>query len=57
MNERINLDRRLSRKRYGKKSIPTDIVRDTWHGTIQDEMDLPKNWAKDLGVLVGIVGC
>jgi exonuclease III len=55
MNARLSLDRELSNKRkYGKKAIKKRYVLDTWAGTLEREEELPRDWAREGGVLVGI---
>jgi hypothetical protein len=55
MNERLSLDRELTNKRkYGKKAIKKKHVLDTWLGILESETDLPQDWTRECGVLVGI---
>jgi len=48
------LDRSSTSQKYGKKAIKQRIVLSTWKKMLKDEMNLPKNWLKSPGVLVGI---
>jgi hypothetical protein len=55
MNERLSLDRELTNKRkYDKKALKKRHVLDTWSGTLESEDELPSDWARECGVLVGI---
>ena len=54
MNARLTLDRAITNTKYGKKAIKQKIVLDTWTKLLKNERDLPKNWLKTTGVLVGI---
>lgn len=53
INERLDLDRKLTHKRYGKKATKTHTVLTTWRGVLVNEDKLPKNWIESSGVLVG----
>ncbi len=54
INCRLNQDRTLtSKKRYGKKALPENLVLSTWSGTLKDEHRLPRKWLTANGVLVG----
>ncbi len=55
INSRLNQDRILtSKKRYGKKALPEQLVLSTWCSTLNDESSCPENWLRANGVLVGI---
>jgi hypothetical protein len=55
INERLHLDCKLTdEKKFGKKAIGAELVRDTWTGTIEDEDSLPIEWERTGGVLVGM---
>ncbi|KAF8310760.1 hypothetical protein DL93DRAFT_2140318 [Clavulina sp. PMI_390] len=56
MDKRLTTDR--LKLRYGKLSAKTrrsheNLVLNTWSGTLQDEQNLPDDWTKERGVLVG----
>ena len=54
LNKRLNHDKILtSKKRYGNRALPENLVLQTWSGTLQDEHRLPKKWLTASGVLVG----
>ncbi|KDQ32355.1 hypothetical protein PLEOSDRAFT_1034309 [Pleurotus ostreatus PC15] len=53
MNDRLDLDRKLSHKRYGKKALKTSTVLQTWKRVLENEGKLPRNWIDSSGVLVG----
>ncbi|KAJ8691276.1 hypothetical protein PTI98_010865 [Pleurotus ostreatus] len=53
INERLDLDRKMSHKRYKKKALKTKTVLETWRGVLLNEISLPKNWIDSGGVLVG----
>ncbi|KAG9220267.1 hypothetical protein CCMSSC00406_0006332 [Pleurotus cornucopiae] len=53
MNERLDLDRKMTHKRYGKRALKASTVLKTWKGVLLDENKLPKNWIDSSGVLVG----
>ncbi|TFK58816.1 hypothetical protein BDN72DRAFT_949637, partial [Pluteus cervinus] len=55
IDNRIKLDCTLTNhKVYGKKSLNSKRVFSTWNGVLENERDLPRNWANFTGVLVGI---
>ena len=54
LNARLDLDRKLTHKKFGKKALPEKLVKTTWQGILQNEETLPENWITDDGVLVGI---
>ncbi|KAF9492424.1 hypothetical protein BDN71DRAFT_1396724 [Pleurotus eryngii] len=53
MNERLDLDRKMTHKRHGKRAIKTGIVLETWKEVLKNEHELPKDWIDSSGVLVG----
>ncbi|KAF5352050.1 hypothetical protein D9758_009406 [Tetrapyrgos nigripes] len=54
INERLQLDRRMTSRKYGKKGISPNLVRATWQGLLDREHTLPDDWVTNSGVLVGI---
>ncbi|KAF9058189.1 hypothetical protein BJ165DRAFT_1412160 [Panaeolus papilionaceus] len=42
-----------NRKKYGNKALSRGLVKDTWAGTLENEINLVEDWTKP-GVLVGI---
>ncbi|KAJ7049014.1 hypothetical protein C8F01DRAFT_1003308 [Mycena amicta] len=55
INRRITIDRLLTNKaKYGSKSLRKSLVLRTWAGTLDSEDDLPRDWTRSTGVLVGI---
>jgi hypothetical protein len=55
INDRLRLDCELTNKRkYGSKAIKRRTVAETWANILQDEDQLPRNWKRASGVLVGI---
>ncbi|EIM79513.1 RnaseH-domain-containing protein [Stereum hirsutum FP-91666 SS1] len=55
MNTRLELDRvATSKRRFGAKALRPSIVLQTWGGTLLDEKNLPEDWLRQSGVLVGI---
>lgn len=40
--------------RYGKRATKIDLVLKTWSGLLKDEDNLPDNWIRQTGVLVGM---
>ena len=54
INTRINLDQKMTNPKYEKKAIPGWLVQATWKGVLKDEKDIPDDWIKNAGVLVGI---
>jgi hypothetical protein len=48
------LDRSSTGRKYGKKATKQQTVLSTWKGLLKDEKNLPNNWLKSPGVLVGI---
>ena len=55
INARPTLDRATTSNKYGKKAIKQKVVLDTWKNVLKNEKDLPQNWLKTPGVLVGMV--
>ncbi|KAE9388214.1 hypothetical protein BT96DRAFT_1074859 [Gymnopus androsaceus JB14] len=56
INDRLELDRRMTHHRYGTKALANGLVIHTWRGTLMNEENLPKDWTKESGVLVSITG-
>ncbi|KAJ7698529.1 hypothetical protein B0H16DRAFT_1349472 [Mycena metata] len=56
MNGRLEMDINLTNKlKYGKQHVVTpSLVLDTWKGTLHREGELPDDWLREPGVLVGI---
>ncbi|KAK0234450.1 hypothetical protein EDD85DRAFT_774610 [Armillaria nabsnona] len=54
VNKRLELDCRMTHKRFGKKALNKDLVMRTWSGSILNEHQLPEDWMEVGGVLVGI---
>jgi hypothetical protein len=54
INARLSLDKSSTSQKYGKKATKQQIVLSTWEKLLKDERDLPRNWLKTPGVLVGI---
>ncbi|KAJ7128146.1 hypothetical protein C8R43DRAFT_1090214 [Mycena crocata] len=55
INSRLQLDCELTnRMKYGKKALAKDLVKDTWCKVLKDETNLPKDWMRETGVLVGV---
>ena len=58
MNARLTLDQAITRSKYGKRDLRQKVVPDTWAKLlkvgVKDEYNLPQNWLKKTGVLVGI---
>ncbi|KAJ8581192.1 hypothetical protein M405DRAFT_714211, partial [Rhizopogon salebrosus TDB-379] len=54
INSRLKLDKLTNPSRYGKKVLKEDLVLRTWSSTFMKEENLPGNWIKQSGVLVGI---
>ncbi|KAJ7779935.1 hypothetical protein B0H16DRAFT_1300123, partial [Mycena metata] len=56
INGRLEIDINLTNKvKYGKQQvIPPSLVLETWRGTLHREGELPVDWLREPGVLVGI---
>jgi hypothetical protein len=55
MNQRLELDRELTNKRkYEKRALKKRDVIQTWSGVLEGEAQLPRDWTRAGGVLVGI---
>ncbi|KAF9234528.1 hypothetical protein BU15DRAFT_52534 [Melanogaster broomeanus] len=55
INTRLKTDKLLANPaKYGKKAIKPELVLKTWSGVLMDEHDLPDDWIRQTGVLVGI---
>ncbi|KAJ7739346.1 hypothetical protein B0H16DRAFT_1219399, partial [Mycena metata] len=57
INGRLEIDINLTnRLKYGKQhAITPSLVLDTWRGTLHRKGELPEDWLREPGVLVGIV--
>ncbi|KAJ3715748.1 hypothetical protein C8R42DRAFT_583287 [Lentinula raphanica] len=54
LNSRLATDRILTRRKtFGKRAIAAHLVLNTWNGTLEDEGNLPGDWTREAGVLVG----
>ncbi|KAJ4482343.1 hypothetical protein J3R30DRAFT_3458588 [Lentinula aciculospora] len=58
INNRRELDRRMTHQRYEVKTLSKRLVLQTWKGVLADEGELPKDWMDERisGVLVGMAG-
>ncbi|KAL1739495.1 hypothetical protein HDZ31DRAFT_49293 [Schizophyllum fasciatum] len=56
INSRLDLDRRMTHKKYDKRRLPEGLVEFTWKPVLPDYESLPPNWVSNSGVLVGIKG-
>ncbi|KAL1739946.1 hypothetical protein HDZ31DRAFT_48483 [Schizophyllum fasciatum] len=54
MNGRLDLDRRMTHKRFEKRRLPEGLVEFTWRPVIPNYESLPPKWVSNSGVLVGI---
>ncbi|PCH34234.1 hypothetical protein WOLCODRAFT_38384, partial [Wolfiporia cocos MD-104 SS10] len=54
VNDRLHLDRELTRPRYGRRALSRSLVLDTWTGTLRDQRGLSHDWLGCQGVVVGI---
>lgn len=54
INQRLDLDKAMTNKKFETKTIPRKIVLQTWRNTLKNEKDLPEDWTNVRGVLVGI---
>ncbi|KAG0702107.1 hypothetical protein DFH29DRAFT_755173, partial [Suillus ampliporus] len=55
INTRLKFDQLLADPmRYGRKAIKADNVLKTWSGILHNEENLPDNWIRQSGVLVGM---
>ncbi|KAL6298146.1 hypothetical protein BKA93DRAFT_754380 [Sparassis latifolia] len=54
ISTRLTLDRTMTRKRFGRRAVPTALVRNTWAGCLYDEKGLPDDWLTQPEVLVGM---
>ncbi|KAJ3738305.1 hypothetical protein EV360DRAFT_58207 [Lentinula raphanica] len=54
INSRLATDRLLTRKKtFGKRALAASLVLRMWDGTLEDEGNLPEDWTREAGVLVG----
>ncbi|KZV95713.1 hypothetical protein EXIGLDRAFT_610125 [Exidia glandulosa HHB12029] len=54
INARVSHDRHLTNKRrYGRKALDEDLVLKTWDGLLELPENVPANWIRHPGVLVG----
>ncbi|KAJ3978783.1 hypothetical protein F5890DRAFT_1422265, partial [Lentinula detonsa] len=54
LNSRLATDRILTNKKtFSNRAIEPTLVLNTWRGTIEDEGNLPEDWTREAGVLVG----
>ncbi|KAK0463302.1 hypothetical protein IW261DRAFT_1347940 [Armillaria novae-zelandiae] len=54
INDRIEIDCLMTRKKFGWKAPNPQIIRNTWEGTLKNKDRLPRDWTKVGRVLVGI---
>ncbi|KZV78902.1 hypothetical protein EXIGLDRAFT_689441 [Exidia glandulosa HHB12029] len=55
INKRIAMDRLLTNTNlFKRKAIKKETVKETWRGMLEQVKDLPNDWTKHPGVLVGI---
>ncbi|KAF9073030.1 hypothetical protein BDP27DRAFT_1216478, partial [Rhodocollybia butyracea] len=54
INERLQLDCRMTHKKYERRGVSKRLVNQTWRHLLKDEDNLPDDWAGLAGVLVGI---
>ncbi|KAJ6488227.1 hypothetical protein C8R47DRAFT_953525, partial [Mycena vitilis] len=55
INNRIAIDSTLTNsQKWGKKAINKSLVLETWSKTLKNEVNLPKDWTWETGVLVGV---
>jgi len=54
INVRIELDRKMTNPKYEKKALKKSLVLGTWKGVLKNERDLPDDWIRENGVLVGM---
>ncbi|KAF8955415.1 hypothetical protein BDZ97DRAFT_1764897 [Flammula alnicola] len=54
INLRLEMDCRMTDSKYEKKALAKGLVLDTWTGTLLNEDNLPQDWTRETGVLVGI---
>lgn len=56
INMRLKFDRLLTDSmRYGKRATKIEVVLKTWSGLLKNEDNLPDNWIRQSGVLVGMM--
>ncbi|KAF8223809.1 hypothetical protein L208DRAFT_1515877 [Tricholoma matsutake] len=53
MDDHLKIDCRMTSPRFGKKSLKSKTITNTWKGTLKNKEDLPSNWTEVSGVLVG----
>ena len=54
INTRLKMDRLLTDTlEYGKRALREELVLQTWSGVLMNEQELPDNWIRATGVLVG----
>ncbi|KAJ7122676.1 hypothetical protein C8R43DRAFT_1099003 [Mycena crocata] len=55
INNRLRIDCELTNEyKYGKRSLQKEVVLKTWCRTLKNENELPQDWTRETGVLVGI---
>ena len=55
MNKRLTIDRALTdTTKFGKRALNSKTVKNTWKNCLKDEEELPAEWYRLKGVLVGI---
>ena len=56
LNKRLTMDRMLTNEaRFQKNALEASTVKGTWRGCLRNEAELPADWPKARGVLVGIL--
>ena len=56
INDRLELDCRMTHPHYKTRALSKSLVIQTWEKTLMDEEQLPEDWTSKSGVLVGITG-
>jgi len=54
LNMRLDLDCRMTDKCCKKDAISKSVMLETWKGLLSDEKNLPTDWTRETGLLVGI---
>jgi hypothetical protein len=54
MEKNLHLDRAMTHRKFGRRALSKDAIAATWSEVIENEANLPEDWAQWKGVLVGI---
>ncbi|KAH9833093.1 thiolase-like protein [Rhodofomes roseus] len=52
INKRLEIDKEMTKKKYGRSAIAKNTILATWTNTLHEETDLPEDWVNINGFLI-----